>query len=425
LTIVLLRQALRNSFGRLEEGGELRVSAARLRHPLLVSPETSSDEGVGVLIQAAIDGLRHEIRTSRLPKDADQATEKGARATEQTLTSVDAIADRLRDCREGHNLLHDQRDFVSFVFQNASLLQLKWLQVVSHVRYGTSSTTPQAQATHSGVPSASLMELFHRELGADGSPRKSEQELLPPMPARAEAIEARMAKLGFRRDSKAAAYADDNSLEEDEAVDSSARPETTPAGGYQGPRSDTVDTVDDMMLFRDDPTPQHAQDVHRLIYELKVRPADVLASLLSPLTELVARRRFLERPAGSSLFTSPLVVRKLSCVAIQLAASASRTSMAFTGRCPQLQTLGTKVVESCRSRKMARLHQSTTHEGRERLASANPLVDQYLHSYWPQGTPWSDADTRRMVGYVGCSHEGCAKLQFRTRRELHRYTSSV
>ncbi|KAG6948365.1 hypothetical protein JG687_00015517 [Phytophthora cactorum] len=256
-------KTLRSSFGRLEASSEQHVDLAGLRHVPLVTTERNPTRNVGVLIQAAIDHLRRDIESSQQPKGRLTPSENGDK---EALPSVDSIADRLRDCREGHNLLHDHRDFVDFVFKNSTLFKLKWLQVVSHIRYGTRSEKLNSVATVNPLPRAPLVEMLYREFGMDRT--TNPQEVIQPMPSRAHAIEEQMAKLGFQYDAK------DNvrrSCEQEELSESSARPETTPALIEPARRHATAATVDDMMLFREDPTPQNTQDMHRLIYELKVR----------------------------------------------------------------------------------------------------------------------------------------------------------
>ncbi|KAG6949748.1 hypothetical protein JG688_00014498 [Phytophthora aleatoria] len=256
-------KTLRSSFGRLEASSEQHVDLARLRHVPLVPTERNPTRNVGVLIQAAIDHLRRDIESSQQPKGRLTPSENGDK---EALPSVDSIADRLRDCREGHNLLHDHRDFVDFVFKNSTLLKLKWLQVVSHIRYGTRSEKLNSVATVNPLPRAPLVEMLYREFGMDRT--TNPQEVIQPMPSRAHAIEEQMAKLGFQYDAKVNVR---RSCEQEELSESSARPETTPALIEPARRHATAATVDDMMLFREDPTPQNTQDMHRLIYELKVR----------------------------------------------------------------------------------------------------------------------------------------------------------
>ncbi|KAG7382956.1 hypothetical protein PHYPSEUDO_004191 [Phytophthora pseudosyringae] len=376
-------QALRNSFGRLEASGEQRVSVARLRHIPFVRTVMNSKRNVGVLIQAAIDCLRREIESGRQPTDGlstevstDPASENGGDESEETLSTVDAIADRLRDCRTGHNLLHDHRDFVNFVFRNSTLLKLKWLLVVSQVRYGTRFEKSNPAATVNPLPSAPLIEMFYREFGMTRTKHTDDERVIRPMPERAHAIEERMAKLGFQYDSKANAHDDSSSSKEEEPAEDSTRPETTPVFKKAAPRHDSAATVDDMMLFREDPTPQNAQDMHRLIYELKTLPREGGHEKIIHIASRRAHAYVCGHPACGKCFSS---------------------------------------------RKMARLHQLNTHEGRERLATGNPLVDQYVHAYWPQGTPWTEADIKTMVGYFACKWTGCETVQFRTRRELSRH----
>ncbi|KAE9085956.1 hypothetical protein PF010_g20272 [Phytophthora fragariae] len=365
---------LRNSYGRLEESGEYRVDVARLRHVPLVSAELNTKKTVGVIIQSAIDRLRREIDSRQLDASAAPSNEKG----EKALATVDAIAERLRDCREGHDLLYDQRDFVDFVFRNSTLLRVEWLEVVSRIRYGTRFTDEVPAAAQNALRNVSMMEMFHREFTIDRAKSIAEQEAaVHPMPERAQVIEERMMKLGFQHDSKANVYQDSPKPEEEAAIaNDPTRPETTPVHTKSALGPGKMSTVDDMMLFREEPTPPNSQNMQRLIYELKTFPRE-------------ARRE-------------------------QIIHIASRRAHAYV--------CGHPACGKCfSSRKVARLHQSTSHEGRERLASANPIVDQYLHSYWPQGAPWTEAERKRMVGYFGCSRAGCEKLQFRSQRELNRH----
>ncbi|KAL3669991.1 hypothetical protein V7S43_005362 [Phytophthora oleae] len=354
-------RALRRSFGRLEASSEQRVDVVRLRRIPLIPTELKAKRSVGVLIQASIDSLRRQIQSSQqlTEESADRDAGKG---TEEALPSVETIVNRLRDCREGHNLLHDHRDFVNFVFRNSTVLKLKWLQVVSHLRYGTSK-----QIKETWQPKTPLMEMFYREFN-------SEEQAFRPMPERANAIETQMAKLGFQYDSTASVQDKNNRLEGEPAEDSN-RPETTPKTRETPPYAARA-TLDDMMLFREDPSPQNAQDIHRLIYELKTLPREAQREQIIHVSSRRAHAYVCGHPACGRCFSS---------------------------------------------RKVARLHQLKTHEGRERLASANPLVDQYFYSYWPQGTPWTEADAKGMVGYFSCSQTGCENRQFRTRRELNRH----
>ncbi|ETM47484.1 hypothetical protein L914_07813 [Phytophthora nicotianae] len=369
---VVYTKGLRSSFGRLEASKEQHVSLARLRHVSTVSAKMDQKESVGIVIQAAIDQLRREIESSQQWKDSLSSCENG---DIEALPTVDAIADRLRDCREGHNLLRDHRDFVDFVFKNSTLLKLKWLQVVSHIRYGKRSDRPKPVAAINTLPRAPLMEMFYREFGMDCE-RKTLEKAIQPMPARAHAIEERMAKLGFQHDSKTSVRDDDPSSQQEELPEISTRPKTTAVLRELPPRHGKAATVDDMMLFRDDPTPHNAQDMHRLIYELKTLPREARTEQIIHITSRRSHAYVCGHPACGKCFSS---------------------------------------------RKMARLHQVQAHEGRERLASGNPLVDQYLHSYWPKDASWSEADNKMIVGYFPCSQKGCETQQFRTRRELKRH----
>ncbi|POM63706.1 Hypothetical protein PHPALM_20858 [Phytophthora palmivora] len=369
-------KSLRNSFGRLEESGEKRVSVARLRHIPLVRTEMTSKSSVGVLIQTTIDRLRHETESIQQPKEdlfTDSSHGNCENGIMESVLSVDAIADRLRDCRDDHNLLHDHRAFVDFVFRNSAVLKLKWLQVVSQIRYGVCSKKLRPAATEIPEPRAPLMEMLHREFEID---RAQKEDRIRPMPERAQAIEKRLKKLGFLYNSNANAPDDCINFEEDGPAEDATRPETTPPLRTPTICQNAIDTVDDMMLFREDPTPHNAQDMHRLIYELKTLPREAKQEHIIHIASRRDHAYVCGHPACGKCFSS---------------------------------------------RKMARLHQTTTHEGRERLASSNALVDQYLHSYWPKDSPWNEAKNKLMVGYFGCHRTGCENLQFRTRRELNRH----
>ncbi|GMF23021.1 unnamed protein product [Phytophthora fragariaefolia] len=190
---------------------------------------------------------------------------------DNALATVDAVAERLRDCREGHDLLYDQRDFVDFVFRNSTLLKMKWLQVVSQIRYGTRSTANIHVDTRNPTPSVSVMEMFCREFGVDGAKTVLVEASSHPMPERAQIIEERMTRLGFQHESKTVVYEETRNFEEEVPTDKSIRPETTSVQKEFHIRHDAAVTVDDMLLFQEDPTPQNLQDMQRLIYELKVR----------------------------------------------------------------------------------------------------------------------------------------------------------
>ncbi|KAE9304184.1 hypothetical protein PR003_g21812 [Phytophthora rubi] len=207
--------------------------------------------------------------------------------------------------------------------------------------------------------------------------RPEQEAAVHPMPERAQVIEERMMKLGFQHDSKANVYQDSPKPEEEAAIaNDPTRPETTPVHTKSALGPGKMSTVDDMMLFREVPTPPNSQDMQRLIYELKTLPREARREQIIHIASQRAHAYVCGHPACGKCFSS---------------------------------------------RKVARLHQSTSHEGRERLASVNPQVDQYLHSYWPQGAPWTEAERKRMVGYFGCSRAGCEKLQFRSQRELNRH----
>ncbi|GMF23402.1 unnamed protein product [Phytophthora lilii] len=252
-----------------------RVCVERLRHIALVSSDNSPTKSVGVLIQKAIDNLRQEIQASQLSRNSlpsKRGNDDDNSEAIEALSSVDAVADRLRDCKKGHDLLYDHRDFVDFVFRNSTLLKMKWIQVISQIRYGTQLRNPNRVEKENTSPSCPLMEMFYREFGIDSVNSNPEERVIIPMPERARTIEDRLVKLGFQYDSSANFREDSDTSEEEEGVtDESTRPETTPVHTKTGTWQSTMTTTDDMMLFREDPSPQNAQDMHRLIYELKVR----------------------------------------------------------------------------------------------------------------------------------------------------------
>ncbi|RLN95065.1 hypothetical protein BBJ28_00008964 [Nothophytophthora sp. Chile5] len=267
-------KALRNSYGRLAESGEQRVSVARIRHIPLTSSEQKPQENVRKLIQTAIENLRSEIQANQATtsQSPDLETPDNRRGDHYALPTLDAIADRLRDCRQGFDLLQDERDFVDFVFRNSTLLKLKWLQVVSHIRYGTASRKNEV-ASVDGAPllgAGSAMAAFYREFGFDNA-RSAQLPAVSAMPERAQEIEQRMAKLGFLYDSSANIHEEEGISQVGEVDDHSKRPETTKATQGNPRQRGDLGSVDDMMLFRGDQPSHNAQDLHRLIYELKVR----------------------------------------------------------------------------------------------------------------------------------------------------------
>ncbi|RLN44455.1 hypothetical protein BBJ28_00006129 [Nothophytophthora sp. Chile5] len=264
-------KALRNSYGRLAESGEQRVSAARIRHIPLTSSEQKPQKNVGKLIQTAIENLRSDIQASQATtsQPPDLETRGNRRGDHGALPTLDAIADRLRDCRQGFDLLQGERDFVDFVFRNSTLLKLKWLQVVSHIRYGTASRKKETVSVDAAplLGAGSAMAAFYREFGFDNA-RSAQPPAVSAMPERAQEIEQRMAKLGFLHDPSANIHEEDIS-QESEADDHSKRPETTQVAQGNPKQRGDPGSVDDMTLFRGDQPSQNAQDLHRLIYELK------------------------------------------------------------------------------------------------------------------------------------------------------------
>ncbi|KAG6610850.1 abnormal spindle protein [Phytophthora cinnamomi] len=292
---------LRNSYGRLEESVEYRVDVARLRHIPLISSEISAKKSVGVIIQSAIDSLRREIESSQVDASANLLDE----TSEAALATVDAVAQRLRDCRESHDLLYDQRNFVDFVFRNSTLLKMKWLEVISHIRYGTHSIKNVPATTENILPSASVMEMFRHEFGVGRAESVAEEAVIHPMPARAQIVEERMMNLGFQHDAKASTCEGSGKPEEEVTTDKPTRPETTPVVHKEsGLEQVKMSTEDDMMLFREDPTPQNLQDMQRLIYELKTLPREARYEQIIHIASRQAHAYVCGHPACGKCFSS-------------------------------------------------------------------------------------------------------------------------
>lgn len=374
---------------------EKHVPLARVR-PLTAfgvgeAPPKPRRPSMGVLIKRAIDQLKSEITESQRRRYAptDSSDEQHDKDKDECirLPTVDAIVDRLRDENPLTDLLVDHRDFVNFVFQNVALVRIKWLQVVDHVRHGTREGVPSSSPAKPPSRAASTQPLtpslvaFYKEFGfTTTSPALTMEKPVVPMPARAADIEQRMNSLGFLHEPSA-------NVKEDDAIERPADPRlhTTPVVPASEDSTGKAGAV-----VRDDlavqafaaTTPSTAQDLHRRIYELKTLPRERHREKIIEVTTRHVRSFVCGFPACGRFFSS---------------------------------------------HEAARLHQEGVHLDQRRLASATPLMDQYMHAYWPPQSPWNQELHRSFapsVGYFRCSHSDCSsnsKLQFRTRRELQRH----
>lgn len=233
-------------------------------------PEPKLKKPVGDLIQAAIDSLKQEIC-----EKADVQPDRDDDDEEKVCATIEAIAERLRNTRRGKDLLQHQSDFVNFAFRNSTLLRLKWLEVVDLVRYGSQSTVvssdAQAPAPSSQHPTLSLL---CQEFGfCCDTPVQSSSA---GMPDRAAEIERRLTNLGFQHyPDPTADHGEFNEIANPQP-NTKERPESTTMmtttslpESVDGRRSHAVD---DMVLgvSSRQASAQTAQDLHRLIYELKV-----------------------------------------------------------------------------------------------------------------------------------------------------------
>ncbi|GLE02435.1 hypothetical protein PINS_up011273 [Pythium insidiosum] len=380
---------------------EPRVPYARLRHiPAIEPPERSRARRapVGTLIQAAIHQLQNEILASKrqrlgLDTDGDLAATSTVEHDVveddddgRPLETVEALAARLRDTRPDRDLLRDHRDFVDFVFRNAKLLRVTWLQVVDRVRFG-----PQSSASPSPSPS---MEALHRAFGFDPSPPPPllSRSTKAQMNDRASDIETRLAALGFRYDPSANVRPDD---EDEDGGHAPRRPETTTGHDLVPQSTSTLSASTAALPSRDDSAvPALAErlassaDLHRLVYELKTLPRERHREKIIEVATRHARSFVCGFPACGLVFSS---------------------------------------------QEAARLHQEGVHLGHKRLATATPLVDQFMHAYWPPQSPWGgrrrghddELAESHIVGYFRCSRRGCERVSFRTRREMERHKREV
>ncbi|DAZ95565.1 TPA: hypothetical protein N0F65_005881 [Lagenidium giganteum] len=342
--------------------------------------DVSKRKPLGKAIQDALDQLQADIvahHDDPLPTDLPSVYPERSGVA---LGSVDAIADRLRDERRDWDLLHDERDFVNFVFQNSELLAKRWLNVVTHIRNGTRevelplSSRPTTSTTASTRPRTPAMTGFYQEFGL--APIKPQTVA---MPKRAAEIEQRMVKLGFSRDVVVA-------LDEAEKrrPKPGKRPETVAqaiavAAASQNQEFDPrpLSTRDDTAVEEAARRVHSAQDLHRLLYELKTLPRERQREKIISVDSRHSRSFVCGHPACGRCFSS---------------------------------------------HEAARMHQQSSHGHQERLATATPMVDQYLHAYWPPQSPWNDDAYERykgLVGYFKCTQPGCTHVEFRSRRLLN------
>ncbi|KAJ0406938.1 hypothetical protein ATCC90586_000199 [Pythium insidiosum] len=379
---------------------ESRVPYARLRHiPALEAADREAQRrrrpraaAVGPLIQSAIAQLEAEILASkrqrlgldRREEDPAQTRDDSAPAEHRPLASVEALAARLRDTRPEFDLLRDPRDFVDFVFRNAALLRVTWLQVVDRVRLG-----PEGSSQPAPPPASPSIVALRRAFGFDVVPSSAHAR----MSERASDIESRLAALGFRYDPSANVRPDDDDKHADADADA-RRPETTtghdlalaelpPASGPSALQSRDDSALPELSQR----LASSASDLHRLVYELKTLPRERQRETILEVATRHARSFVCGFPACGLVFSS---------------------------------------------HEAARLHQEGVHLGQRRLATATPLVDQFMHAFWPPQSPWGGRGDsgeaphdQHIVGHFRCSRRGCERVSFRTRRELERHKRQV
>lgn len=277
---------------------EQRVHFSRLNaitHADLVEPPPERRISVGRQIQRAIKELKQEIREARITEQQPNLFFGKDDEREQALESVGALVERFRDDRKGVDLLADDSDFVDFVFRNSTLLKLSWLQVVDAIRYGTPTKAkgkaslvkepPPPSSASSLSPSA--VDFFTKEFGFERQSGNSSSisSSLKPQPARAAAIEKRMTELGFQHALGATSANDTRAASGACQRNRNQRPDTSANEPEQKKQELDTEAIGRVHHTRDDSTladvgkrVQTSQDLHRLIYELKVNERNVCRS---------------------------------------------------------------------------------------------------------------------------------------------------
>lgn len=271
---------------------EQRVHFSRLNaitHADLVEPPPKRRISVGRQIQRAINELKQEIRKARITEQQPNLFFGKDDEREQALKSVGALVERLRDDRKGVDLLAEDGDFVDFVFRNSTLLKVSWLQVVDTIRYGTPTkakdkASPVKEPPPSSSLSPSAVDFFTKKFGfecqsGNSSLRSSSSK---PQPARAAAIEKRMTELGFQHALGATSANDTRAASGARPGNRNQRPDTSANESEQKKQELDTEAIGRIHHTRDDSAladvgkrVQTSQDLHRLIYELKVSERNV------------------------------------------------------------------------------------------------------------------------------------------------------
>lgn len=255
---------------------EQRVSASRLQaitHADLMEPPPERRVSVGRQLQLAINDLKRDIRDAREREQQQSFLVADDLKRERTLDSVETIAARLRDARPDCDLLADDAAFVNFVFRNSTLLTTAWMRVVDSVRHGSSSTVRTPLIHEPERPSKGLvtpaLEFYAREFGFTQQLRDADAAASDkPQPQRAAKIERRLLELGFQRSVDGTG---DHTAEGPASERNEQRPETTDESSLKRQPTANKTTRDDSALGEMGKRLQTSQDIHRLIYELKVR----------------------------------------------------------------------------------------------------------------------------------------------------------
>lgn len=271
---------------------EQRVHFSRLHaitHADLAEPPPERRISIDRQIQRAINELKREIREARLSEQQQSLSLSKDDSREQALDTVSALIERFCDDRKGFDLLADDGEFVNFVFRNSTLLKVSWLQVVDAVRYGTQTKTSggkspvkELTSSSSSTLTPSAADFYIKEFGFkhQSGNSKIRSSTSKPQPNRAAAIEKWMTELGFQHVLGA------TSVSEFRATSSqrnrNQRPEKTANASEQQQESAEDEkarvTRDDSALEDGGKRVQTSQDLHKLIYELKVQITMSVAS---------------------------------------------------------------------------------------------------------------------------------------------------
>lgn len=233
---------------------------------------------VGQLIQSAIDRLEHDIRRRDNENNQQSEPETDA-AFVEVLPNVDALADRLREMETGRNLLADKSSFANFVFHNSLLLRTNWLKVVDYVRHGTRCKPIQEDAMLPIATASTPLAFLYEEFGfrSEGPKKKCTH----PMPERAEMVEMQLMELGFIRDPNSN-VSRANIYQSPKKLDAKSHAETS--RDIKQSHDARIMTKDDAAMDEMYQRVQTSQELHQLVYELKVYKIYSIANSLRSLT---------------------------------------------------------------------------------------------------------------------------------------------